>query len=102
MRRYINNCHGTSLKVQCPYCNKTHSQPDDLIRHHIISHHPEKMAEVQKILVLLSWCLRRSQRKIKQKIEQTKKEDVIRQENTFATTSLIGRLISPITDDGKM
>ena len=33
--------------MQCPYCNKTRTRVDDLIRHHIVNNHPDKVAEVQ-------------------------------------------------------
>ena len=98
MRRHINNCHGTSQRVQCPYCNKTRSRQDDLIHHHIVNHHPEKVAEVQRNPGLINTVPEEEPRKKTTKDkEQNKKEEVTRQENT----SLIGRPISPIMDDGK-
>ena len=102
MRRHINNCHGTSPRVQCPYCNKTRSRQDDLIRHHIVNHHPQKVAEVQRNPGLIKTVTEEEPKKKKTRDqEHNKKEEVTRQENTSAATSLIGRPISPITDDGK-
>ena len=77
---------------------QTHSRQDDLIRHHIVYHHPEKVAEVQRNPGLIKTVPEEEPRKNTTKDkEQNKKEEVTRQENT----SIIGRPISPITDDGK-
>ena len=106
LKRHIQNAHGKGQRVQCPYCNKTRTRVDDLIRHHIVNNHPEKVAEVAKdktIIKTVSASNHSPEKKAKKGNESsaaskstTKKDKPERSETETILGPLIGRPISPL------
>ena len=61
LKRHVCNCYGEVHRVHCPYCNKTRTNVDDLIRHRIVNNHLEKVAEVSRDKTLIKTVLSTSQ-----------------------------------------
>ena len=100
LRRHIANCHNSEpVRMQCPYCNKTRSRQDDLIRHHIVNHHPTKVVEVQNNPGLIKAVP--AEAKDKKTKESTKQPKEAHEKAATATSSSAERSTSPLTDGGK-
>ena len=100
LRRHIANCHNSEpVRMQCPYCNETRSCQDDLIRHHIVNHHPIKVVEVQNNPGLIKAVP--AEAKDKKTKESTKQPKEAHKKATTATSSSAESSTSLLNDDGK-
>ena len=107
LKRHVRNCHGEGHRVQCPYCNKIRSRVDDLIRHHIVNNHPEKVGEMlrDKTLITTVPSVHRSPDKKRVKREDVPEDTTPREmpkqvtkeiNNASVQEPLIGKPISPL------
>ena len=105
LKRHIQNSHGKGQRVQCPYCNKTRTRVDDLIRYHIVNNHPEKVAKVAKdktIIKTVSASNHSPEKKAKKENESsaahrsTTKNKPERTQTEAIFEPLIGRPIFPL------
>ena len=80
MRRHVQNMHDVQKRAQCPYCTKTRTRADDLVRHHIVNNHPERLVEVQRdrsLIKMVPWVAEPPTKKLKPDVATSRSSDSV-------------------------
>ena len=77
MRRHVTNCHEKveQIRYQCPYCTKSRSRREDLIRYHIVDVHPERLIEIQTDPTLIARITEKEESQAKRRRTDGRTED---------------------------